>query len=308
VSNELAKQKEPTTVKSLLASPAMKARFAEVLKERAPQFLAAVTSQAAADLKNCEPNSVLAAAFLAATLNLPVNRELGYAWMIPYRSGNQTLAQFQIGYKGLVQLAQRTGQYQRLNAGVVTEGAYKGRDEMGEPIIDFNAIDQSKAIVGYFAAFRLSCGFTKVVYWSKGDAERHGKRFSKTFNNGPWKTDFDAMALKSVLKHMLSKWGPMSVEVADAATLDQSARVSIDSEPIYVDSGNDTSDLSAALLLGSTVEQAPLPTFAERITAAKTGDELQTIADDIDAATDVPDDMKASLYQSLNDRQQAIAK
>ena len=300
--NEMATKKtEPASVKALLANPMMQQRFAEVLKERAPQFLAAVTSQAAAELRHCKPESVVACAFLAATLNLPVNRELGYAWMVPYKSGGESLAQFQIGYKGLVQLAQRTGQYQRLNAGVVTEGAFVGYDEVGEPIIDFSKIDKSKAVVGYFAAFKLSYGFSKIVYWSKADAERHGKRFSKTFANGPWKTDFDAMAIKSVLKNALSKWGPMSVEVSQAATMDQSARVSLESDPIYVDSGNDQSDMTAALLLAST----PQRPFSERIAEADI-DGLATLAAEVESA-DIPPEMKASLNDQIATRQNSLA-
>lgn len=280
MSTELTKPRK--TVKDLLASDSMKARFAEVLKDRAPQFLAAVTSQAASALSDCKPESVISAAFISATLNLAVNRELGFAWLVPYSQKGEKLAQFQIGYKGFIQLAQRSGLYQRLNACVIRDGAFKGFDGFGEPVIDFqNNDDATKKIVGYYCGFQLTNGFTKHNYWSAEQCREHGKRFSKTFANGPWRTDFDAMALKTVIKATLTKWGPLSVELQSAATFDQ-ASVDDSGNAIYVDragpQGDELTDsiLSMAGSQVAAIEHVTAPTTAD-IKAAKTQAELEEL-------------------------------
>jgi recombination protein RecT len=235
----------PTSVKDLLALPAYKDRFSEVLRNRAPQFMAAITAVSQTPgLKDAEPRSVIAAAMVAATLDLPVNPTLGQAHIVAYNEGERgKVAQFQIGYKGLIQLALRSGQYKRLNAGPVNGSVFKGYDMVGEPVLDWSNFDPTGETTGYFCAFETLNGFVKIVYWSKAQAEAHAKRFSRAYQKGwnsPWKTDFDAMATKTVVKAALAKWGILSVEMQKAVVHDQGAQEDVDADVKYVD-GEDTS-------------------------------------------------------------------
>ena len=150
------------TLKGLLASPALKKRFGEILDKRAPQFMTSIVNLYSSDpvLQKCEPMSVISAAMVAATLDLPVDKNLGYAWIVPY--GNK--AQFQLGYRGYVQLALRTGQYKSINVIEVYEGELKKWNRLTEELeIDFDA-RVSDAVIGYAAYFELVNGFKKTVY------------------------------------------------------------------------------------------------------------------------------------------------
>jgi recombination protein RecT len=152
-------------------------------------------------------------------LDLPIDKNLGFAWIVPYGSR----AQFQLGYKGFVQLALRTGQYKNINVIEVKEGQLKAFNPLTEELeLDFNE-KESEKVIGYAAYFKLSNGFEKTVYWSIEKVKAHAKRFSKTFNNGPWKTDFDEMAKKTVLKNTLRRWGILSIEMQTAFKTDQAA-------------------------------------------------------------------------------------
>lgn len=215
------------SIKSYGASPAIQKRFAEVLGEKAPAFIAsvigAVNNNSA--LQKADPASVFGSAMIAATLNLSVVPTLGQAAIVPYK-GN---AQFQIMVRGLVQLAQRTGLYKTINAGEVYEDEYDGEDLLTGDIT-FHRVhggqrDQgiTEKIVGYFAYFETTTGFKKTEYWTKEDVINHAQRFSKSYNNGPWKDNFDAMAKKTVLKSLINHYGPMSVDtqLAQAISKDQ---------------------------------------------------------------------------------------
>ncbi len=232
----MSDNKPALTVKSLIQAPAYRARFEEVLKSKAPGFLASISSlTASGPLAKADPASVMAAAFVAATLDLPVDKNLGFAWVVPYGQ----VAQFQLGYKGYIQLAQRTGLYHRMNAFMVNAQAVGGFDDVGEPIIHFDKLDDAEPAVGYAFAFRLTNGFTKLVYWTKEKVERHAKRYSKAFTSGPWKTNFDEMALKTVARHTLGKWGPLSVELQAGLRHDQGSQKDIEAEVVYPDGGNE---------------------------------------------------------------------
>lgn len=233
--------KEPRTVKDFLAVPAYKDRFNEVLGKRANQFMASIIAASQMpSLKDAEPRSVIAAAMVAATLDLPVNPTLGMAHIVAY-SG---VAQFQCGYKGFIQLALRSGQYRRLNAGPVNAEVFTGYDAVGEPSLDWTKFNPVIETSGYFCAFELLNGFSKVVYWSKAQVDAHAKRFSKAYQKGfkasPWFTDFDSMATKTVIKAALTKWGILSVEMQKAATHDQGVQTDVDAEIKYVDGQDKT--------------------------------------------------------------------
>lgn len=210
-------------IKHLLNNVNVKKKFEEVLGYRASQFITSVANVVNGNplLRNCDANSVLSAAMVAATLDLPVDPNLGFSYIIPYNTKEGYKAQFQIGYRGLIQLALRTGQYQRINVIEVYEGQLKEFNPLTEDIVFDFAAKTSNKVIGYAAFFRLINGFEKTVYWPIEKVKAHAQRFSKTFNNGPWKTDFDEMAKKTVLKNMLSKWGILSIEMQEAIRSDQ---------------------------------------------------------------------------------------
>ncbi|MCY8199827.1 recombinase RecT [Bacillus subtilis] len=234
--NSAPAQQQGTTMKGLLSSPAVMKRFEEVLGKRASQFTASILSLYNGEqmLQKAEPMSVISSAMVAATLDLPVDKNLGYAWIVPY--GGR--AQFQLGYKGYIQLALRTGQYKFINCIPVHEGELQKWNPLTEEIeIDFEK-RESDAVIGYAAYFELLNGFRKTVYWTKAQVEKHKKKFSKS--DFGWKNDWDAMALKTVLKAILSKWGILSVEMRKAVIEDDEARERIDitdemSEPEIID-------------------------------------------------------------------------
>lgn len=215
--SELAKPE--TTLKTFFEKEGVKSKFNEMLGNRSTQFITSVLQIATNNplLSKADPISIYNAAATAATLDLPLNNNLGFAWIVPF-SGK---AQFQIGWKGFVQLAMRTGQYLRINVVEVYENQFKGWNSLTEELDADFSLEGTGKIVGYCAYFKLQNGFEKVVYWSREKVIAHGKKYSKTFNNGPWKTDENAMCKKTVLKNALSQWGILSVEMQSALRADQ---------------------------------------------------------------------------------------
>lgn len=211
------------TVKSLVAQPEFQSRFKEVLGTRAPQFISSMIN-VANQLGDVEPYSVIQSAMIAATLDLPIDKNLGFAWIVPFKKGGEKFAQFQMGYKGFVQLGLRSGQYKRMNARAINAEALGGFDEVGEPIIKWDLLDDTKPTAGYVFAFQLVNGFTKCSYWAKARVEEHARKYSQSFRGGydsPWKSHFDEMALKTVIKNELSKWGILSIQMQKAIETDQ---------------------------------------------------------------------------------------
>lgn len=203
--------------KDFFNAPAVKAKFQEVLKGKENEFVASLLSVVTNNnlLVKASNESIMTAAMKAAVLNLPIEPSLGQAYIVPY--GRE--AQFQLGYKGLIQLAQRSGKYKSINSGVVYKAQFISYNPLFEELeIDFT--QPQDEVIGYFSAFKLLNGFEKVTYWTKEQAYAHGKRFSKSFNNGPWKSDFDAMAQKTLLKQIISKYGPLSIEMEQAIVAD----------------------------------------------------------------------------------------
>lgn len=219
--------KRGVSLSVLLERVDVKKRFGEMLGNRAAGFMSSIIActNNNKQLKEADPMTVISAAAMAATLDLPINPALGFAHIVPYKNGKDgtTKAQFQMGWKGFVQLAQRSRQYQTINADVVYEGELKTHNKLtGEMEYDVDGRKSDK-VVGYFAYFRLINGFEKALFMKTEDVEKHGKRYSKSFAypGSVWKTNFDAMALKTVVKMLISKWGPMSVDMQRAITADQ---------------------------------------------------------------------------------------
>lgn len=207
------------TVNQYFSSDSVQQKFEKMLGQKSAGFISSVlqTVNNSQLLAKADPKTILNAAATAASLDLPINQSLGRAWIVPFKGQ----AQFQIGYKGFVELAQRSGRYKSINAIEVYENQYNGFNALTEQIDADFSVDGKGAVVGYAAHFELLNGFTKTVFWSREKVEKHAKRFSKSFGNGPWKTDFDAMAKKTVLKYTLSNWGILSIEMQTAQLADQ---------------------------------------------------------------------------------------
>lgn len=230
--NNLPVRNKAVEVKNILAATSVQKRFTDILGKKATGFMASLINISNSKLKGIEPYSVVSSAMIAATLDLPIDPNLGFAWIVPYK----TKAQFQMGYKGFVQLALRTGQYKHINVIEIYKGQLKSYNPLTEELeLDFDS-KESNEVVGYAAYFSLINGFEKTVYWSKEKVTAHGKKFSKTYNNGPWKTDFDAMAKKTILKNVLSKWGILSIDIQTALQADQATvkKGVLDGEPVDV--------------------------------------------------------------------------
>lgn len=207
------------TLKRVVDDPAVRKSLEEVLGSKTPGFVSSIISAASSNrsLMECEPMSVVRAAAVAAALDLPINQNLGFAWLVPYKG----VCTFQMGWKGYVQLAQRTGQYSRMNATPVLEGQIKSRNSFTGDF-EFQEDATSDKIQGYLFFFRLAGGFEKFHYVTAQDMEAHARRYSQSYKKGGgvWAENFQAMALKTVTKHALSKWGPMSIEMGQAARFD----------------------------------------------------------------------------------------
>lgn len=206
-------------MKSIINVDSVQEQFKNALQDQAPLFIASLIDIYSNDknLQKCEPKDVIMEALKAATLKLPINKQLGFAYIVPYGSEPQ----MQIGYKGYIQLAMRTGQYKYINADVVYEGELKGHNKLtGE--VDLSGEATSDKVVGYFAYIETVNGFRKPLYWTKEKVLAHAKRYSKSFNikSSAWQTNFDEMALKTMLRNLLSKYGVMSVEMMNAFTAD----------------------------------------------------------------------------------------
>lgn len=258
MSNEVtAANKKPSSVKDFMAMPATQKRVNELLGDRASQFLTSVSSMVGADdkLAKCEPVSLFMACLTAAALDLPINKNLGFAHIIPYENNkaNVTEAQFQMGWKGYVQLAKRSGQYKNIAVTEVYEGQLAHEDPLDGNTYNWDA-KQSNTVIGYVAKFREVNGFEKELYMSLEDVTEHAKKYSKAFQydlkpttkykNSPWSTNFDKMAKKTVLKLLLNQWATLSIEMQKAMAVDQ-AVIKEDETPSYIDGDIIDADVKA---------------------------------------------------------------
>jgi len=228
-------------LKDLVNAEYTKKRFAEVMGEKSAAFLASIMNATRTNpaLADADPKSVLSSAMVAATLDLPIDGSLGFAAIVPYRAKGRAVAQFQIMTKGFVQLALRTGQYAAINVGPVYADEYHGSNIItGDVDIrqvpgGFRSQFDDAQIVGYVCYFRLLNGYECTRYWTVEEVKAHGKRYSKSFDNeyGLWRTNFDAMARKTVLKNTLSKWGILSTTMQMALKTDQAVIEGMDADP-----------------------------------------------------------------------------
>lgn len=258
VSNSIVKKDKPTFT-ATISSEGYQKLIANTIKDpkRANRFIASVTSAVTTNplLAECDARSIVSSALLGESLELSPSPQLQQFYLVPYND-NKTgtkKAQFQIGYKGYVQLAMRSGQYLDIDAIDVREGEYLGKDaNTGKPKFRFVEDDEEREklpVIGYLAYFELLNGFKKSVYWSKSKVENHADKYSKAFNlktfkdieagkipekdmwkySSPWYTNFDRMAAKTVLKNLLSIYGILSISMQTAIEEDSKADTELDS-------------------------------------------------------------------------------
>jgi len=237
MANEVVKQQQ--TLQQLMNSGAVVKKMNDVLgsEKKASSFISSVISVSQNNklLRNAEPMSILSSAMVAATLDLPVVPTLGMAYLVPYKG----VCSFQIGYKGILELAMRSGEFRNIIDEVVYDGQLVKKNKFtGEYVFDEDSIkldDKGQAKpIGVMARFDLINGYSKTIYWSLEEIEAHAKRFSQAYRSGydsPWKSDFWQMAKKTVLKSLLNKYAPKSVAMQTALKFDQS-KVNLNSNDI----------------------------------------------------------------------------
>ena len=226
------------THKHFFNSPAVKQKFSEVLDGNGQQFVASLLSIVTNNnlLAKATNESIMTAAMKAATLKLPIEPSLGMAYIVPYnrneKQGNTWVkineAQFQMGYKGFIQLAQRSGQIRNINCDIVYKEEFLRYDKVyGTLHLKEEQVDSGE-VEGYFASLELINGFRKMIFWKKEKVIAHAQKYSKTYDKQigdfkpgtPWKTEFDAMAQKTLIKELLSKYAPLSIELQEAIMAD----------------------------------------------------------------------------------------
>ena len=219
-------------------------------KERATRFIASISSAVATNqaLQECDAGTILSGALLGESLNLSPSPQLGQYYLVPFNDSKKgyKVAQFQLGYKGYIQLAIRSGQYKKLNVLAIKKGELIKYDPLNEEI-EVNLIEdeeerENAETIGYYAMFEYTNGFRKSLYWSKSKMEKHALKYSKGYaaHKGYtfWEKDFDGMAYKTMLRQLISKWGIMSIDMEQAVEKDM-ATINTDGTYEYVDNEED---------------------------------------------------------------------
>lgn len=215
-------------------------------KQRAARFVGAISSAVATNpaLQECDANTIITAGLVGEALNLSPSVQLGQYYIVPFKDNknNRTVAQFQLGYKGYIQLAIRSGQYKKLNVLPIKAGELVSFNPLTEEIVvnliqDERQREQAETI-GYYAMFEYINGFTKAIYWSREKMEAHAQRYSKGYaaHKGYtfWEKDFDAMAMKTMIRQLISKWGIISIDIQKAYESDM-AVIGNDMKPTYTE-------------------------------------------------------------------------
>lgn len=273
-------KQEKNPVKSLFERPEVQNKFKELMGKRATSFITSVLQIVTSNklLLNADPTSIYQAAALAATLDLPLNNNLGFCYIVPYRDKDKgQVAQFQLGYKGFIQLAQRSGQFKSLYSTPIHEGEIIEANPLDGYKFDFTK-KTSDIIIGYAARFTLLNGYEATLFMSVDQIKKHGTQYSQSFKKGfgLWKDNFDAMASKTVLKLLLSKFAPLSVDMQKAVIADQSEIKDLETMDVtYID--ND------GVIIDKELERVTL-----MINDCNTIDELMDIKDSLpESATEI---------------------
>lgn len=229
-------QVDTSNLSGFLRSESVVKRLHELVGENKDSWISSILTvgTSSKQLRECEPKTIVGAAIQSIVLKLPIDKNLGFAYIVPYGKS----AQFQLGYKGFIQLAMRSGQYKTINVTAIREGQLKEHNLLTGEIEFDNESKTSENVIGYAAYFRLINGFEKTLYMTKQEVEKHASRYSKMYNHSEslWKKDFEKMALKTVLKLLLSKYGILSIDMQMALKSDQAVIDNIDEENYtYVD-------------------------------------------------------------------------
>jgi len=275
------------SAKAFFNSDHVKAKFQELLGKRSSTFLTSVLQVVASNdlLQKADPASIYHAAMVAATLDLPINNSIGQAYIVPYKDK----ATFQLGWKGYVQLALRSGQFNRISTTEVFEGQIKEANPLTGYVFDWSN-KQSDKIVGYAAYFRLINGFEASYYMTVEQVLAHAKKYSQTFKKGigVWADDRDSMAKKTVLKLLLSKFAPLSIEMQKAVQLDQAVINDEGAEDVtYIDNQEEP--------VNKPLERAEI-----LISEAESLDELENIWNSLG------DDLKAELHDQMEEKYKSL--
>lgn len=254
VQNSLTKQNQRLGITAYLSRDDVKNQINQVISgKNGTRFIASVVSAVNNNpaLQECTNQSVLSAALLGESLNLSPSPQLGQYYMVPFNDKNKgKVAQFQLGYKGYIQLAIRSGQYKKLNVLGIKEGELIRFDPLDEEIVvklieDEEAREQAPTI-GYYAMFEYTNGFRKAMYWSRRKMEAHALKYSKGYQAKKgytfWEKDFDGMAYKTMLRQLISKWGIMSIDMVTAMDADM-AVINEDGTKDYADNDDSIIDM-----------------------------------------------------------------
>ena len=238
VKNSLVKANQKQTFSAFLAQDAMKKKINEMVGgEKGQQFVTSIISAVSTNpqLAECDNASIVSAALLGQALNLSPSPQLGQFYLVPFNDNKRgcKVAQFQIGYKGYIQLAIRSGQYKKLNVLAIKEGELIKYDHLDEDIevkLIENEEEREKAeTIGYYAMFEYLNGFRKTIYWSKQRMEAHALKYSMGYRAKKgytfWEKDFDGMAYKTMLRQLISKWGIMSIDLTMQKALESDMAV-----------------------------------------------------------------------------------
>lgn len=246
VSNSLAKKNQRLGLTAYLTQDAVKNQINNVIGgKNGTRFVSSIVSAVNANpgLQECTNQSILSAALLGESLKLSPSPQLGQYHMVPFNDKSKgKVAQFQLGYKGYIQLALRSGQYRKLNVLAIKESELIRFDPLNEEI-EVNLIEDEETrenapTIGYYAMFEYVNGFRKAIYWSKAKMQAHAEKYSPGYRAKKgytyWEKDFDEMAYKTMLRQLISKWGIMSIELQTAMDSDM-AVINEDGTKNYVD-------------------------------------------------------------------------
>ena len=235
---QLTPSQKSRQIKDFFDKPAVQAKMRELVDKNAASFGTSIMQivNSNAMLLDAEPMSIFNAACMAATLNLPVNNNLGFAYIVPYRNKGRVEAQFQLGYKGFIQLAQRSGQFKRINTCPVYDT--DAEEDVYQRLTSLIPRKPSGQIIGYIAYFQLLNGYEANLTMTMEELEAHAKRYSQTYKRGfgVWADNFEAMAKKTVIKLLLSQQAPLSIDMQKAVLSDQSVIKDVTAEQFdYID-------------------------------------------------------------------------
>lgn len=257
VNNNLAKRTQRLGLTAYLSQDAVKNQINNVIGgQNGQRFISSIVSAVNNNpqLSECTNQSILSGALLGESLNLSPSPQLGQYYLVPFNDKNQgKVAQFQLGYKGYIQLAIRSGQYKKLNVLAIKEGELVKFDPLNEEI-EVNLIEneeerENAETTGYYAFFEYVNGFRKAIYWSRAKMEAHALKYSAGYRAKKgytfWEKDFDGMAYKTMLRQLISKWGIMSIDMQTAIDADMSV-INEDGTKEYVDNVPDVVETQEA--------------------------------------------------------------